>query len=150
VLAAAPSLIASVLGAAATTPNIPVWYEGLAKPPLTPPNWVFGPIWTVLYIVIAYAFFRILSAPPDKEARASAITLFLVQMALNVTWSFAFFAAHSTLAGLIVIVALNAAVHATILRFSRVDRIASFALWPYAAWVAFATYLNLATWLLNR
>jgi tryptophan-rich sensory protein len=149
-LAAAPSVIASTLGNFATMPNIAGWYEGLAKPTLNPPNWVFGPVWTILYILMAYAFFRILDLPANRPGRGVAILAFLLQMTLNVGWSFAFFAAHSPLAGLIVILALDAAIVATIILFARLDRVASFCLWPYAAWVAFATYLNAALWALNR
>jgi benzodiazapine receptor len=88
--------------------------------------------------------------PASRQGRGAAILAFLLQMALNAAWSFAFFAAHSPLAGLIVIFALDAAVVATIIVFARLDRVASYCLWPYAAWVTFATYLNAALWTLNR
>ncbi len=149
-LAAAPVVAAAVLGNTATAPNIEGWYAGLAKPALNPPNWAFGPVWTVLYILMAYAFLRILRLPIHREGRTEAIIAFLAQIALNGAWSFVFFAAHSPISGLIVILALEAAILVTIVLFMRLDRIASYCLWPYAAWVAFAIYLNASIWLLNR
>jgi len=148
-LAAAPVVIASALGQMATLPNIQGWYEGLVKPSLNPPNWLFGPVWTILYILMAYAFFRVLRLNAQTPGRAAAIIAFLVQITLNALWSFAFFAAHSPLLGLVVIAALEIAVIVTIILFARLDRLASYCLSPYAAWVAFALYLNASLWLLN-
>ncbi len=147
-VAAAPVVAAGALGNLATIPNIPVWYAGLLKPPLNPPNWIFGPVWTALYVLMAVAFYRILRSPPGQKRRG-AIAVFLAQMALNALWSFAFFAAHSPLLGLCVIVLLEALILATIARFARLDALAARLLWPYAAWVGFATYLNAAIWWLN-
>lgn len=149
VMAAAPVFLAAVLGNFATMPNISGWYEQLAKPPLTPPNWLFGPAWTVLYILMAYAFYRILRLDAATPGRRAAIIVFLAQLALNASWSFAFFAAHSPLAGLAVIVPMEALILATIALFARLDRIAALCLAPYAVWVAFAIYLNAGVWLLN-
>lgn len=148
-MAAAPVVAAGVLGNVATMPNIAGWYEGLAKPPLTPPNWVFGPAWTTLYILMAIAFYRVLRLDPAMRGRAAAIVVFLLQLALNASWSFAFFSAHSPLFGLVVIVALEALILVTIALFWRVDRVAAFCLLPYAAWVAFATFLNGGIMMLN-
>ncbi len=147
-LAAVPVVAAAVLGNLATIPNIPVWHAGLIKPPLNPPNWIFGPVWTALYLLMAVAFYRILRAPQGPKRRA-AILVFLAQMALNASWSFAFFAAHSPLLGLFVILPLEALIVATIARFASLDALAARLLWPYAAWVGFATYLNAAIWWLN-
>lgn len=148
-LSAGPILLAALLGNAATMPNIAPWYAGLAKPPLTPPNWLFGPAWTALYVLMGVAFYRILRLDPATPGRARAIWLFLAQLLLNAGWSFAFFAAHSPLAGLAVIVPLEAAILATILAFRPLDRIAARCLIPYALWVAFATWLNAGVWVLN-
>ena len=148
-MAAAPVILAAVLGNLATMPNIPGWYAGLVKPALTPPNWVFGPAWTTLYILMIVAFYRVLRLDPATPGRARAIGVFLAQLTLNAAWSFAFFAAHSPLGGLLVIVPMEALILVTIALFWRLDRIAAFCLIPYAAWVAFATYLNGATLVLN-
>jgi tryptophan-rich sensory protein len=147
-LALAPVVLAAALGNAATTPNLAGWYANLIKPALNPPNWVFGPIWTALYLLIACAFYRILRSKPSN-ARRRAISVFLFQMALNCAWSFAFFAAHNPMLGLAVIVAMEAAIVAAIVLFHPIDKTAARLLWPYAAWVAFAAYLNAAIWGLN-
>lgn len=148
-LAALPVIAAAVAGNFATMPNLP-WYDGLAKPPFNPPNWVFGPVWGVLYVLMIVSFTRILRLPDDTPGRGVAITAFLVQIALNALWSFAFFAAHSPAAGLIVIAALIVALGATIRAFHRFDRPAAALLVPYAAWISFATLLNAAVWWLNH
>ncbi len=147
-LALAPVVLAAALGNAATMPNLAGWYASLVKPALNPPNWVFGPVWTALYLLIACAFYRILRSKPSTE-RWRAISIFLFQTTLNCAWSFAFFAAHSALLGVVVIVALEAAIVATIFLFQRIDKTAARLLWPYAAWVAFAAYLNAAICRLN-
>lgn len=139
---------AAALGNLATTPNIPVWYAGLQKPSFTPPGWVFGPVWTLLYAMMAYAFFRILRHPPTLD-RSRAILLFLVQLALNASWSFAFFAARSPASGLVVIALLWLAIVATIVAFLRMERTAALLLAPYLLWVSYAAALNLSIWMLN-
>lgn len=150
ILAAGPVLMVAALGSAATLPNIPGWYEGLAKPPFTPPNWVFGPAWTLLYGLMAAAVLRILSLPPELPGRRRAVALFFAQLALNGGWSWAFFAGRNPGLGLFVIVLLVAAIVATIAAFRRLDLTAAWLLAPYLAWVLFATYLNGGVWLLNR
>ena len=149
VAAAAPVLAAAVLGSFATTPNIP-WYDTLAKPPLNPPNWVFGPAWTALYILMGYAFYRVLRLEPATPGRRAAIIVFFVQLVLNTAWSFAFFAARNPLLGLVVILPMEALLVATIVLFGRLDRVAGYFLAPTAFWVAFATYLNAGIFILNR
>ncbi|HEY8124904.1 MAG TPA: TspO/MBR family protein [Methylocystis sp.] len=148
IAAAAPVLAAAVLGSFATTPNIP-WYDTLAKPPLNPPNWVFGPAWTLLYILMGYAFYRVLRLEPATPGRRAAILVFFAQLVLNTAWSFAFFAARNPLLGLVVILPMEALLIATIVWFYRLDRVAGLSLAPTAFWVAFATYLNVGIFVLN-
>jgi translocator protein len=148
-LAIAPVLAAAFLGSLATTPNIPTWYAGLQKPGFTPPNGAFAPVWTLLYLMMAYAVWRVLSLPAGRPGRAAAITAFFVQLALNAAWSWAFFGAHSPLGGLVVILPLLAMILVTIRLFWPLDRVAAWLLVPYAAWVTYATALNLAIWRLN-
>lgn len=148
-LAVLPVATVSALGSLATLPNIPTWYEGLVKPGFTPPNWLFGPVWTLLYAMMAYALWRILSFPAGQAGRNSAVTAFFVQLALNGLWSWAFFGAHSPFAGLVVILALVVAILATIRAFWRLDRAAAYLLVPYLAWVCYATALTAAVWRLN-
>jgi len=149
VLAAGPVVGAALLGSLATTPNIAPWYDALAKPPLTPPNWAFGPAWTTLYILMAYALYRILRLEPGVPGRRAAIFVFFLQLVLNAAWSFAFFAARSPSLGLIVILPMEALLIATIVLFWRIDRVAGLLLAPTALWVAFASYLNAGIFVLN-
>ena len=139
---------ASILGQIATTPNSPTWYAGLVKPPFNPPNWVFAPVWTTLYVLMAVALWRVLRLP-SSPARRTALTLFFVQLALNAAWSWMFFAAHSPLLGLINIVPQLIAVIAAAIACGRVDKIAGWCLAPLACWVGFATLLNASVWWLN-
>ncbi|WP_230534315.1 TspO/MBR family protein [Microvirga roseola] len=148
-IAVLPVVAVSVAGSLVTTPNIPTWYAGLEKPGFTPPNWLFAPVWTALYAMMAYALWRILALPRNLPGRSAAVTAFFVQLVLNSLWSFAFFGANSPLAGLIVIAALIVAILATIHAFWRLDRIAALLLAPYLAWVIYATALNAAIWQLN-
>lgn len=148
-LAAAPVVAAFLLGNIATFPNLP-WYETLAKPAFRPPNWLFGPVWTVLYVMMAVAFYRVLILPAVRPGRRPAIAAFLVQIALNGGWSWAFFAAHSPAAGLATIFALLAAIVATLVLFWRLDRFSGALLAPYLGWVLFAALLNAAILVLNR
>jgi tryptophan-rich sensory protein len=146
-IAVAPVVLASAIGSAATVPQIPGWYAGLAKPPFNPPNWIFAPVWTTLFAMMAYAVFRILRQP--LEARR-ALSAYHIQLALNLLWSCVFFGLNSPLGGILVILPLLAMILATIAAFGRIDRISAWLLWPYAAWVSFATLLNLSIWWLNR
>jgi tryptophan-rich sensory protein len=110
---------------------------------------VFGPAWTVLYALMAFALWRVLSAHPALPGRGRAIALFYVQLGLNGLWSWSFFAAHSPAAGLANILALDLAAVVTVIMVSRIDRLAAWCLAPYLAWIAFATYLNAGVLVLN-
>ena len=145
-----PVLVASVLGAIATRPNVATWYAQLAKPAFNPPVWVFSPAWTLLYIFMAYALFRVLQNSRAGRARAAAIVCFLVQIALNAAWSWAFFADQSPVGGLIVIAPLWLAIAATVIVFWPIDRWSGILLLPYLAWVSFAAALNLEIFRLNQ
>ena len=148
-IAVLPVVAVAAAGSLVTNPNIPTWYAGLEKPSFTPPNWAFPIAWTLLYALMAYAIWRILSLPKHLPGRSAAITAFFVQLALNCLWSFAFFGAHSPILGLVVIAALIVAILATMRRFWNLDRVAALLLAPYLAWVSFATALNAAVWHLN-
>lgn len=147
-LAIAAVVAASLVGQAATYPNLVPWYANLAKPWFNPPNWVFAPVWTALYALMAYALWRILRSP-RSPARRRAIFLFFGQLALNAAWSWMFFAAHSPLLGLINIVPQWLVIVAAVVAFYRLDRLAGCCLMPLALWVAYAGILNLALWRLN-
>ncbi|MFO1114648.1 MAG: TspO/MBR family protein [Beijerinckiaceae bacterium] len=140
---------AAALGSAASAPAIATWYGGLAKPFFTPPNWVFGPAWTTLYVLMAFAFWRVLRLPASTPGRYAGIVAFVAQLALNALWSVAFFAMRSPSSGLVVVLALWLAIAINIARFQTLDRIAAWCLAPYLAWVTFAAALNFGVWLMN-
>lgn len=144
-----PILLAALLGNYATIPNIAHWYARLTRPPFTPPNWLFGPVWTLLYILMAVSFFRIIRLNRETPLRRLAISIFLSQILLNASWSFAFFSAQNPLAGMLIILPLEALILSAIFIFKKLDPIAARCLWPYAAWVGYASYLNFGFWLLN-
>ncbi|WP_036263982.1 TspO/MBR family protein [Mesorhizobium sp. WSM2561] len=140
-----PVAAAAIAGNLATIPNVPTWYAHLTKPSFNPPNWVFAPVWTTLYLMMAYAFYRVLKANADWISFAVAI--FLVQITLNAAWSWVFFSFHSPRGGLVVITLLWLAIVLTILAFWQIDPTASMLLWPYLLWVSFAAALN---WEIDR
>jgi tryptophan-rich sensory protein len=149
VLAIGTVTIASVLGQLATFPNLAPWYSGLVKPSFSPPNWVFAPIWTTLYVLMAFAAWRILRLREPSAARRLALSMFFIQLALNAAWSWMFFGANSPLLGVINIVPQLLIILTTIVVFHRLDRLAAWCLVPLAAWVAFASVLNIAIWRWN-
>jgi len=123
------------------------WYEALRKPPLNPPNWVFAPVWTVLYVAIAVAAWRVWRVQPGMNA---ALALWGAQLALNALWSFLFFGLERPGLALVDVAALLALVGLTGFAFLAIDHNAGRLMLPYFAWVAFASYLNAGLWLLNR
>ena len=140
--------VASVVGQLATYPNLVPWYSGLMKPPFNPPNWIFAPVWTALYALMALSVWRILRLPPSSM-RLSALALFFAQLFLNAAWSWMFFGAQNPLLGLTNIVPQFLVILATSILFYRLDKLAAFCLCPLLAWVGFATALNAAIWRLN-
>lgn len=148
-IAIVPIVAASLFGQWATYPNLAPWYAELAKPSFNPPNWIFAPVWTSLYVLMAYSVWRILKVAENDANRRIALTLFFLQLALNALWSWLFFGLHDPLAGLLDIVPQLLLILAMIDRFRRLDWIAAFCVVPLAAWVAFASLLNFAIWHLN-
>ena len=141
--------LAGVLGALTTSTGSSPWYQALAKPSFQPPGWVFGPVWTLLYALMGASVWRILRRGLATPGVRGAVLLFAVQLALNALWSPVFFGAHAIAAALVVLVALDGALVATLLAFRRLDRTAAALLLPYLAWVLFATFLNLTILRMN-
>ncbi|MFC3477787.1 TspO/MBR family protein [Halobacterium litoreum] len=137
---AAPALV--------TATGAGTWYESLARPALAPPNWVFGPVWTLLFTLLGVAAYLVLRDGTGRK-RAVAFGLFLAQYVLNVSWTLVFFGGENIEGGLAVIAALLALIAATLAAFYRVRGVAGYLLVPYLAWVSFAAYLNYAFWTLN-
>jgi len=145
---AAVGLVGSLFGSWVTLPKIPTWYASLAKPSFTPPNAVFGPVWSMLYPMMAVAVWRIGGAT-EAAARTRTIGLFVVQLMLNALWSPVFFGLEAPKLGLAVIILLLLALALTLAAFWRIDRLAGLLLVPYLAWVGYATALNAAIVALN-
>jgi translocator protein len=135
-------------GGAVTATSVHTWYQGLAKPPFNPPDWVFAPVWSALYVLIALAGWR-LWRRRSAAAGGAALRWWGLQLGFNLSWSFVFFGARLPGAALADIVLLFGAIAVTILLAARADRAAAWLLAPYAAWVAFAAVLNASIWYLN-
>ncbi len=140
---------ASAIGRTATYRNLAPWYAGLSKPAFSPPNWVFAPVWTALYVLMALAVWRVLRLQRTKPGRRMALIFFFAQLALNGAWSWMFFGANSPVLGVVNIVPQLLVILATIWLFYRLDIIAAWCLVPLAAWVTFASLLNFSIWWLN-
>lgn len=138
----------ALVGSWVTLPKIPTWYAGLAKPSFAPPNAVFGPVWSILYLSMAVAAWRI-GEVAVAAARTRAIALFAAQLALNAFWPVVFFGLQAPRLGFVTIVLLLFALTATLAAFWRIDRPAGLLLAPYLAWVGYATALNAAIVALN-
>jgi tryptophan-rich sensory protein len=131
-----------------TASEIPGWYRTLARPSIAPPDWVFGPVWTLLYALMAVAVWRVWESAPSP-LRSWGLALFLVQLGLNFAWPLIFFRYHAIGAALAEILALWVAIGATTLVFHHVEPLAAWLMAPYWAWVSFASVLNGAFWRLN-
>jgi len=141
--------LVGALGTVFTAPALDGWYGTLQQPWFTPPNWVFGPVWTTLFALLGVAVWLVWRADTSERAVRVAFAAFAVQFALNVSWSGVFFGLRWPLGGFAVIVALWLAILATVWAFDRVDRRAALLLVPYLAWVTFAGVLNYQLWRLN-
>ena len=139
-----------IVGSLFTAPAIPAWYAGLVKPPFSPPNWIFAPAWTLLYILMGISFYLIWKkGTKDKKVRY-AIKIFGVQLVLNAVWSPIFFGAKNMFLALIVIILMWFFIGKTIVAFGKINKLASRLLYPYILWVSFASLLNFSVWILNR
>lgn len=136
------------LGAVATTPEIQGWYKTLAKPSWNPPDSVFGPVWTTLFIMMGIAAWLVWQQGGFKAA-SKPLSLFAVQLALNVAWSWIFFGLHQPGWAFVEIVILWLAILATTVAFLRCSKVAGWLLVPYLAWVSFASVLNFTIWRMN-
>jgi tryptophan-rich sensory protein len=141
---------AGLIGAIFTTPAINNWYASLKKPSFQPPSWLFGPAWTLLFLLMGIALVLVWrKALPFGEVRV-AVYVFAIQLVLNILWSVLFFGAKVPLAGLIDIAVLWVAILLTIIHFWSISPPAGILLLPYILWVSFATVLNAAVVMLNR
>ena len=123
--------------------NSSSFYQALPLPPLSPPGWVFPVVWTILYALMGVAAYLIYSAEADAERKRTALTFYVVQLAVNFLWSIVFFRFQLFWLSVAVILLLDVLVALTILRFRPISKAAAYLLLPYLAWILFATYLNI-------
>jgi tryptophan-rich sensory protein len=143
-------LAVGALGSLATFDAVRVWYPTLVRPSFAPPAWVFGPVWTALYVMMGVASWLVWRKRHAQPAARGALSFYAVQLLLNLAWSWIFFDLHQPLAALVEITVLLVAIALTTLRFRAVSGAAAALMLPYLAWVSFATALNAGFWWLNR
>ena len=136
------------LGGLFTAPEIGTWFVGLQKPSFNPPNYLFAPIWTILYLLMGISLYLIWKQP-TSTTKTTAITLFIIQFVLNFCWSILFFKYHQLGWALVEIIAMWLFILFTIIWFAQLHKTAAWLLVPYISWVSFATLLNYALWRLN-
>lgn len=152
-----PKLIAAIVACEAvgivgsffTVSAIPTWYATLQKPWFAPPNWIFAPVWTILYILMGLSVYLIWIQGLHKKRVKNAIFYFLIQLTLNFIWSPIFFGLQSPLLALLVIIAMWSTIVLTISTFYPLSKLAAYLLVPYVLWVSFASLLNAAIVVLN-
>lgn len=134
-----------------TRENIPTWYALINKPFFTPPNWVFAPVWTLLYIMMGFAAGSVWNKIDTDETNVKkAFLFFLIQLALNALWSFLFFGLQNPFLASIEIILLWLMIFETYKQFKNIDKLAANLLLPYLVWVSYATLLTISVWYLNR
>lgn len=138
-------LSAGFIGSFFTTPSITTWYSALQKPAFSPPNWLFAPVWTTLFILMGISLYLIWNKGGEKRQ----YLLFSAQLLLNMLWSFLFFAFHSPFFAFLEIIILWLVILLTLLSFRKTSREAALLLLPYLLWVSFAALLNFSIWQLN-
>ncbi|MEO0086954.1 MAG: TspO/MBR family protein [candidate division WOR-3 bacterium] len=141
--------VAGILGSIFTTPSIPTWYLQLNKPPFTPPNWLFAPAWTTLFLLMGISLYLVWNQGWENKQVKKAILIFAIQLILNILWSFIFFTLKSLLFAFIEIIILWIAILLTIINFQKVSKSSAYLLLPYLFWVSFASVLNFSLLTLN-
>ncbi len=141
-------LATALIGAITTTNAVREWYPTLQKPLLTPPSWIFGPVWTLLYTLMTISLWRVWRLLAGREG-LRWVQVFFIQLVLNAWWSIAFFGLRQTGIALMVIVLMWSCVAYLIVKGKRIDKTATYFLVPYLAWITFAAYLNFGIWYLN-
>ena len=138
-----------VLGALFTTPAIPTWYNTLVKPSFVPPNWTFSVVWMLLFLLMGIALYIVWEKGLEKAEVRKAMTVFVIQLFLNIMWSVLFFGLRSPFYGLVGIVVLWVLILVNIWLFYKISRTSGLLLVPYILWVSFAAVLNYSIWVLN-
>ena len=141
---------AGFVGSLATFTSINTWYRALVKPPFNPPNWIFGPVWTVLYVLMGIALYLVWEKGLGKSRVRTAFWLFVLHLSVNFGWSVVFFGMHSIFGGFVGALVLWAYIVALLWKFYEIRPLAAYLLVPYLLWTSFAVVLNTSIWLLNR
>jgi tryptophan-rich sensory protein len=139
--------LAGFIGSLFTIKNIPTWYASLSKPFFNPPNWIFAPVWTALFILMGVSLYLVLTK--QKKISTPPVKIFFIQLAINTLWSIVFFGMREPGLAFIIIVVLWFLIYYIIKIFYKIDKVASYLLLPYLAWVSFASVLNFSIWILN-
>jgi len=140
--------LAGIVGAVFTTPAVSGWYVNLNKPSFNPPNWLFGPVWTFLYLLMGISLFLVWNKKEGKDTKI-ALIFFAVQLGLNILWSIIFFSLHLPLVAFLEILFLLFFIVLTIIKFFPISKKSAYLLIPYFLWVSFAAILNLSIAILN-
>jgi len=138
------------IGSLFTTPNIPTWYATLKKPGIAPPNWLFAPVWTTLFVLMGISAYLVWRHGWNNQVVRTALIVFIIQLILNILWSLVFFTLKSPLFGFIVIIILWLLILITLIYFYNISIPAGILLIPYILWVSFASVLNFMLYKLNR
>ncbi len=133
-----------------TEDSVTTWYATLQKPFFNPPNWIFAPVWTLLYIMMGISAGLVWTSNAAEKTVKKALGFFAVQFILNALWSYLFFGLHNPMLALVEIILLWLMIWETYNQFKKIDKIAAYLLIPYLAWVSFAMLLNASIWYLNR
>lgn len=141
--------MAGIIGSLFTAASIPTWYATLTRPELSPPNWIFAPVWTTLFALMGIAAFLVWNKGLKRRDVRIALGIFSIQLILNTLWSIIFFGMQNPGAAFIEITFLWVAILATIIAFGKISKVAAWLLVPYILWVSFAAYLNYSFWILN-
>jgi tryptophan-rich sensory protein len=142
--------LAGLIGGLWTKEAVRTWYQTIEKPGFTPPGWVFGPVWILLYLLMGIALYLVWQSAAAPTVKTIALAVFGVQLVLNALWSYFFFYSQNPRAGFIEIVILWIFIVLTIFLFYGIHKGAAMIMLPYLLWVTFAAYLNYAIWMLNR
>ena len=143
IISFALTFFTAFIGSSVTTPSITGWYQTINKAPFNPPNWIFGPVWTLLFIMMAISLYLVWQKGKFPK-------IFILQLFLNFFWSYSFFYLHQPLLAYIDILALIVVLIFTIKQFIKIKKLSAYLLYPYLAWVSFASILNLFVVILNR
>ncbi len=140
---------AAIIGSIFTVEAIPTWYTTLNKPLFNPPNWVFGPVWSILYLMMGISLYLVWQKEVSKKVKQKGLLFFFSQLILNALWSIVFFGLHSPLIAFLVIIVLWILIFLTIKNFLLISKPAGYMLIPYLVWVSFASLLNFSIAILN-